>query len=51
VRLEWAALDWDAPAIGFYERFGVVGLREWNGPTLVPREVQVARLRLATEVG
>lgn len=29
-RLEWAVLDWNAPAIGFYESLGARGLREWT---------------------
>ena len=29
-RFEWAVLDWNAPAIGFYERMGATLLREWH---------------------
>ena len=29
-RLEWAVLDWNAPAIGFYERLGASALGEWT---------------------
>jgi GNAT superfamily N-acetyltransferase len=29
-RFEWAVLDWNAPAIGFYEKMGAVMLREWR---------------------
>jgi GNAT superfamily N-acetyltransferase len=29
-RFEWAALDWNAPAIGFYEKLGAVKLSEWT---------------------
>jgi GNAT superfamily N-acetyltransferase len=29
-RFEWAALDWNAPAIGFYESLGAVQLLEWT---------------------
>ncbi len=29
-RFEWAVLDWNAPAIGFYESLGAVALREWT---------------------
>jgi GNAT superfamily N-acetyltransferase len=29
-RLDWAVLDWNAPAIGFYERIGSVGLDDWR---------------------
>lgn len=29
-RLEWAVLDWNEPAIGFYERLGAVHLDDWR---------------------
>lgn len=29
-RLEWAVLDWNAPAIAFYEGFGATVLPEWR---------------------
>lgn len=29
-RLEWAVLDWNAPAIAFYERMGAVPLEDWR---------------------
>ena len=29
-RLDWAVLDWNAPAIGFYERIGSVGMDDWR---------------------
>jgi len=29
-RLEWAVLDWNAPAIGFYEALGARAMNEWN---------------------
>lgn len=28
-RVEWAALDWNAPAIGFYRQIGAESLDEW----------------------
>jgi len=28
-RMEWAVLDWNQPAIDFYERFGARQLKEW----------------------
>jgi len=28
-RMEWAVLDWNAPAIGFYERLGARLRRDW----------------------
>jgi GNAT superfamily N-acetyltransferase len=38
-RLEWAVLDWNEPAIGFYRRLGAAPLDEWTtfrltGPAL-----------------
>lgn len=29
-RLEWAVLDWNAPAIGFYRRMGAVSMDDWT---------------------
>lgn len=29
-RMEWAVLDWNAPAIGFYRRLGAQVLEEWK---------------------
>jgi GNAT superfamily N-acetyltransferase len=29
-RLEWSVLDWNAPAIGFYEKLGARGMNEWT---------------------
>jgi GNAT superfamily N-acetyltransferase len=29
-RLEWAVLDWNEPAIGFYRALGAVSLDEWT---------------------
>jgi GNAT superfamily N-acetyltransferase len=29
-RLEWAVLDWNAPAIGFYTSLGAVPMDEWT---------------------
>jgi GNAT superfamily N-acetyltransferase len=29
-RLEWAVLDWNAPAIGFYERLGAEPMEQWR---------------------
>lgn len=38
-RLEWWVLDWNSPAIGFYQRLGAVAMDEWTvhrlaGPAL-----------------
>jgi GNAT superfamily N-acetyltransferase len=29
-RLEWAVLDWNQPAIGFYQRLGAAPMNEWT---------------------
>ena len=29
-RLEWSVLDWNEPAIGFYEKLGAVPMSEWT---------------------
>jgi GNAT superfamily N-acetyltransferase len=29
-RMEWSVLDWNAPAIGFYEAIGAVPMNEWT---------------------
>jgi GNAT superfamily N-acetyltransferase len=29
-RIDWAVLDWNQPAIGFYRRLGAVALEEWT---------------------
>ena len=29
-RLDWAVLDWNAPAIAFYRRLGAVALEDWR---------------------
>ena len=29
-RMEWAVLDWNEPAIGFYKRMGATALDEWT---------------------
>lgn len=29
-RFEWAVLDWNEPAIGFYRALGAVGMDEWR---------------------
>jgi GNAT superfamily N-acetyltransferase len=38
-RLDWSVLDWNEPAIGFYESLGAVAMDEWTvhrmtGPAL-----------------
>ncbi len=29
-RVEWSVLDWNQPAIGFYEKLGAVMMNEWK---------------------
>ena len=29
-RVEWSALDWDEPAIGFYRKLGATAMDEWT---------------------
>ena len=33
-RLDWVVLDWNTPAVGFYERLGAVPMDEWTGMRL-----------------
>jgi GNAT superfamily N-acetyltransferase len=52
-RMEWAVLDWNAPAIGFYERLGAGLRREWiltrlSGAAL--RRLAAARSRRAPRI-
>ena len=42
-RLEWAVLDWNAPAIGFYESHGAAVLPDWR----ICRVTGEALIRLA----
>jgi GNAT superfamily N-acetyltransferase len=42
-RLEWAVLDWNAPAIGFYDAMGAQALDDW----IVRRLTGEALARLA----
>ncbi|HET9065748.1 MAG TPA: GNAT family N-acetyltransferase [Gemmatimonadales bacterium] len=46
-RLEWYVLDWNAPAIGFYQRLGAVALDDWtihrlSGAALVALSAQAS---------
>ncbi|MFP2996945.1 GNAT family N-acetyltransferase [Spongiivirga sp. MCCC 1A20706] len=38
-RVEWAVLDWNEPAINFYEKSGAVVMRDWD--TVQMREQQL----------
>lgn len=44
-RFEWAVLDWNAPAIGFYQSLGAEVLPDWR----IARVTGEALRRLATE--
>jgi GNAT superfamily N-acetyltransferase len=46
-RFEWAVLDWNEPAIGFYERLGATLLPDWR----ICRVVGPALDRLAGSAG
>ena len=39
-RLEWAVLDWNEPAIGFYRRHGAVLRDEWTGCRLTGKALE-----------
>ncbi len=39
-RMEWAVLDWNAPAIAFYESLGAKRLREWQLCRLAGTELE-----------
>ncbi len=38
-RMEWAVLDWNEPAIGFYRKLGAVPLHEWTVFRLTTDEI------------
>jgi len=43
-RLDWSALDWNAPAIRFYEALGATRLTDWEGFRLAGLDlIRVAR--------
>ncbi len=39
-RLEWAVLDWNEPAIGFYQKLGARPLDEWTVYRLTPPAIE-----------
>jgi GNAT superfamily N-acetyltransferase len=39
VRMEWAVLDWNTPAIGFYRAIGAVPMDEWTVYRLTGRSL------------
>jgi len=44
-RMEWAVLDWNAPAIRFYQSLGARGMDEWTVHRLTGRDLE----KLATQ--
>jgi GNAT superfamily N-acetyltransferase len=38
-RMEWAVLDWNEPAIQFYEKLGAKPMHEWTVFRLTPSEI------------
>lgn len=38
-RMEWAVLDWNEPAIGFYRKLGAKPMSEWTVFRLTPEEI------------
>lgn len=41
-RMEWAVLDWNEPAIGFYKRLGATAMDEWTVYRLKDDALQAA---------
>ena len=39
-RMEWAVLNWNKPAIEFYESLGAVGLKEWTTYRVVESSIR-----------
>lgn len=39
-RLDWSVLDWNEPAIQFYEQLGATGLNEWTQYRLTGKALQ-----------
>ena len=49
-RMEWVVLDWNAPAIAFYERRGARRLREWHTYRLEGEALRCAALGASVQV-
>jgi GNAT superfamily N-acetyltransferase len=47
-RLEWNVLDWNAPAIGFYEKLGARPLNEWTTYRVTGAELQALAIAAAS---
>jgi GNAT superfamily N-acetyltransferase len=39
-RMEWAVLNWNEPAIQFYQKLGAKPMREWTVFRLTPEEIE-----------
>jgi GNAT superfamily N-acetyltransferase len=39
-RMEWAVLDWNEPAIGFYKRLGAIAMDDWTVFRLMDEKLQ-----------
>jgi GNAT superfamily N-acetyltransferase len=39
-RMEWAVLDWNEPALNFYETLGARQMNEWVIHRLTPPEIE-----------
>jgi len=44
--MEWAVLDWNAPAIGFYKKMAARAMEEWTTFRLTGDALQAAAGRL-----
>ena len=38
-RVEWVVLDWNTPAINFYEKSGAIVLRDWDTAQITRKEI------------
>jgi GNAT superfamily N-acetyltransferase len=50
-RLEWAVLDWNEPAIGFYKRLGAVPMGDWTTYRLAGEPLRALALSSAADGG
>jgi GNAT superfamily N-acetyltransferase len=47
-RFEWAVLDWNEPALGFYRRLGAVAMADWTVQRLTGESLRTLAARGAT---
>jgi GNAT superfamily N-acetyltransferase len=50
-RFEWAVLNWNEPAIGFYESLGAKGMKDWTVHRLIGDELATVAERWPHPVG